>query len=172
MPETLDTMTSRTARARLHHPAPGRPATGHPATGHPAPGPLARGHLAALLAAPLLALAACATPPKSEPLAADGNLAHAVYFDLTDPSDAEALMRDCRAVLPSIPGVRALEVGTRCPEFRTPRNDQTFDVMLLVVFDDRAAHDGYQLHPQHRELVQSWTPKLTGLEVFDAWISR
>jgi len=118
------------------------------------------------------ALAACASAPTSEPLAVDGNLAHAVYFDLKDPADTEALMRDCLARLTDIPGVRALEVGERCAEFKTPRNDQTFEVALWVLFDDRAAHDGYQVHPQHRALVEAWTPKLAGIQVFDAWVSR
>lgn len=125
------------------------------------------------LGAPLaLALVACAAAPKAEPLALAGNMAHAVYFDLKDPRDTEALLRDCRARLEGIPGVRALEVGERCPEFKTPRNDQAFEVALWVLFDDRAAHDAYQVHPQHRALVEEWTPKLAGIKVFDAWVSR
>jgi hypothetical protein len=119
-----------------------------------------------------LALAACGAPPRTTPLAVDGNMAHAVYFDLKDPRDSAALMRDCRARLADIPGVRALEVGERCTDFKTPRNDQDFEVALWVLFDDRAAHDGYQVHPQHRALVEAWTPKLAGIEVFDAWVSR
>jgi hypothetical protein len=137
--------------------------------------PRARG-LAKLSITVTLALAACASTPQGNPkgalLAADGNMAHAVYFDLEDARDAEALMRDCRARLAGIPGVRAIEVGERCAEFKTPRNDQTFDVALWVLFDDRAAHDGYQVHPQHRALVEDWTPKLAGIKVFDAWVSR
>ncbi len=117
-------------------------------------------------------LVACATTPKATPLAAAGNMAHAVYFDLKDSRDSEALMRECRERLAAIPGVRALEVGERCAEFKTPRNDQAFDVALWVLFEDRAAHDGYQAHPQHRALVEAWTPKLAGIEVFDAWVSR
>jgi hypothetical protein len=122
-----------------------------------------------------LALSACSTtptPPAATPLAADGNIAHAVYFDLKDPLDSEALVRECRERLTAIPGVRALEVGERCLDFKPPRNDDKFDVALWVVFDDRAAHDGYQLHPQHRALVEAWTPKLVGIKVYDAWVRR
>jgi hypothetical protein len=130
--------------------------------------------LAVSLAGPLLcsALVACGAAPKAMPLAVDGNMAHAVYFDLKDERDADALVRDCHTRLAGIPGIRALEVGTRCPEYKTPPRDQTFDVALWVLFEDRPAHDGYQLHPQHRALVQDWTPKLAGLEVFDAWVKR
>jgi hypothetical protein len=128
--------------------------------------------LSTLSLAAASALAACAGTPKATPLAVDGNMAHAVYFDLKDPRDAEALMRDCRARLAGIPGVRAMEVGERCPEFKTPRNNQEFDVALWVLFDDQSAHDGYQVHPQHRALVEAWTPKLAGIEVFDAWVKR
>lgn len=130
---------------------------------------LAQRSLGAALA---VALTACVTTPSATPLAVAGNMAHAVYFDLKDPRDSEALMRECRERLVAIPGVRALEVGERCLEFKTPRNDQTFDVALWVIFEDQAAHDGYQVHPQHRALVEAWTPKLAGIEVFDAWVSR
>lgn len=132
--------------------------------------------LAAACAFGVSALTACAGAPqgnpKGTPLAIDGNMAHAVYFDLKDPRDTEALMRDCLARLEGIPGVRALEVGERCAEFKTPRNNQEFEVALWVLFDDRAAHDGYQVHPQHRALVEEWMPKLAGIEVFDAWVRR
>jgi len=123
-------------------------------------------------AALAVTLVACVTTPKATPLAAAGNMAHAVYFDLKDSRDSEAFMRECRERLAAIPGVRLLEVGERCAEFKTPRNDQTFDVALWVLFEDRAAHDGYQVHPQHRALVETWTPKLAGIEVFDAWVGR
>ena len=116
------------------------------------------------------ALAGCRAT-QHEPVAHPGNLAHAVFFDLKDAGDAAALVKDCRRRLTRIPGVRLMEAGTRCPEFTGPRNNQAFDVAVWVLFDDRAAHDGYQVHPEHRGLVEEWTPKLVGIQVFDAWLS-
>lgn len=121
-----------------------------------------------LLAA--LGLAACGSTRAAAPTATPGDMAHAVFFDLQDPTQAAALVRECRARLATIPGVKLLEVGTRCPEFTGPRNDQAFEVALWVVFEDQAAHDAYQVHPAHRALVEEWTPRLAGVEVFDAWV--
>jgi len=132
---------------------------------------MARAMTAALLAASA-ALGACRSAPPVTPLAAAGNLAHAVFFDLLDPRQTEELVRDCRLQLASIPGVRLLEVGTRSPEFIGQRNNSEFEVALWVLFDDRAAHDAYQVHPRHRALVERWTPRLAGIEVFDAYLER
>ena len=129
-----------------------------------------RGFGTSLSSVGICLLAACASTRDAAPVVAVDDLAHAVFFDLQDAADAPALVRDCRTRLAAIPGVKLLEVGTRCPEFTGPRNDQTFDVALWVVFEDRAAHDAYQVHPEHRGLVEAWTPKLAGVEVFDAWV--
>lgn len=120
----------------------------------------------------LLVLAACSAPPKAAKVGGVGALAHAVFFDLTDASESGALISDCRRSLSAIPGVQLLEAGARCPEFTGPRNAQDFDVAVWVLFDDRSAHDAYQLHPQHRALVERWTPKLAGVQVFDAYVAE
>jgi hypothetical protein len=100
------------------------------------------------------------------------NLAHVVLFDLADPSETEALARDCRELLSGIPGVLQLEVSTRAPELTAERNDQVSDVALWVLFESLAAHDAYQVHPKHRALVDKWGPRLTvtNLRVFDGWL--
>ena len=125
-----------------------------------------------LLGAAVLGLAACAAPAAQKPsLGQAGQLAHAVFFDLVDDGQAGALVSDCHRRLSTIPGVLLLEAGTRAPEFSGPRNDNRFDVALWVLFEDRAAHDAYQVHPEHRALVEEWTPRLAGVEVCDAWLA-
>ena len=123
------------------------------------------------IAAAAALLAGCSSTPTSHaPPSLIGNLAHAVAFELADESDADELVADCRRLLSDIPGVVMLTVGERGPEFDRALNDQVFDVLLFVVFEDRGAHDAYQVHPDHRELVGTWEPRLAGVRVLDAWI--
>ncbi len=80
---------------------------------------------------------------------------HTVYFWQrrgTPPGARDQLMRDCRELLGKIPSVRQLWSG---PPAMTPRDvvDNTYDVGLTVVLDDRAGHDLYQEHPLHQEFV-------------------
>ena len=118
----------------------------------------------------LLLACACSTPRSDGAFGGGPRLAHAVYFDVTNDAESAELARDCERLLAGIPGVLQLEVGRRAEEFDRPVNDAEFDVALFVVFADRGAHDGYQVHPRHRELVESWTPRLASLRVCDYWL--
>jgi len=80
---------------------------------------------------------------------------HVVLFWLkrgTPEAARVRLVEDCRSYLGKIPGVRKLWVG---PPALTPRPvvDNTYDVGLVVLLDDRAGHDAYQAHPLHREFI-------------------
>lgn len=127
--------------------------------------------LPAAALAGLVALA-CSAPRPGADLAAPGNLLHAVYFDLAEGVDEEQFMRECRERLAPIPGVRSVEVAERGTEFTRPENAIEFDVALLVVLEDRAAHDGYQVHPSHQALVAEWRARIVRLAIFDAWVAR
>ena len=127
--------------------------------------------LLGLALVPIVVAACAATAPVRPSLGQAGQLAHAVFFDLADDGQAAALVADCHRRLSTIPGVLLLEAGTRAPEFSGLRNNGRFDVALWVLFEDRAAHDTYQVHPEHRALVEEWTPRLAGVEVYDAWLS-
>jgi hypothetical protein len=80
---------------------------------------------------------------------------HQVCFWLKPSAPAaarEQLIADCRKYLEVVPGVRQLWAG---PPAGTTRDvvDQTYHVGLLVVLDDRKAHDVYQEHPAHHQFI-------------------
>ena len=112
--------------------------------------------------------AACAAPrPVDDPAARP--LAHAVFVSLRDasPGAVAALAADCRRELGSIPGVSVLVVGPREADLARDINDTGFDLGLVIVFRDRAAHDAYQVDPRHVALVEAHKANWKQVRVFD-----
>ncbi len=94
---------------------------------------------------------------------------HTVYFWLKRGAPAEArdrLVRDCVEFLGKVPTVRHLWAG---PPAMTPRPvvDNTFDVGLSVVLDDRAGHDVYQEHALHKEFIARNQEHWQRVQVYD-----
>ena len=95
-----------------------------------------------------------------------GMLSHSVYFALDDNSDAAvaSLVADCKEYLSGHPGTVFFAAGTLAEEFNREVNVRDFDVVLLLVFKDRAAHDTYQDSPRHEQFLdkQSGTGRRSG----------
>lgn len=94
---------------------------------------------------------------------------HVVLFWLNeDASDAakRQLASDCEAYLAKIPGVRQLWAGRAA---MTPREvvDNSYDVGLCVVLDDRAGHDVYQEHALHKQFLERNRPNWKRVQVYD-----
>jgi quinol monooxygenase YgiN len=53
------------------------------------------------------------------------------------------LLENCRDVAP---GTREFNVG-----IASPGEESTFDIVLVSTFDDEAALDAYQVHPEHEK---------------------
>ena len=98
-------------------------------------------------------------------------LTHCVFFSLKDNSaeNCQALVDDCYRLLTRPDGLISLHAGVRDPELARPVNDQTFDVALVTVFENRAAHDAYQTHPDHVEFLSSNKESWSAVRVFDAY---
>lgn len=119
------------------------------------------------------ALVGCLAPggPNRE---VQANLLHVVAFQLSEAPPLERsqlaaeLEEACTRDLSSIPGVVRLRAAQRDPRFQRATNLQTFDVLLVIEFVDKAAHDAYQTHPKHEALVQAWLPRLSAISVLDA----
>ena len=96
-------------------------------------------------------------------------LAHSVYFLLKDrsPEAAAALVAACREHLAGHPGEVAFSTGTLA-EYDRHVNDRDWDVMLLIVFDSRSAHDRYQESPRHTRFIAANAPHWARVRVFDA----
>lgn len=80
---------------------------------------------------------------------------HVVVFwtDRTNPNAADELIAGAKLYLAPIPGIVHFHVGRMAPSHR-PVVDQSYQVALNVVFNDKKAQDDYQVHPLHVEFVE------------------
>ena len=101
------------------------------------------------------------------------HLAHMVFFTLTDASPAaqQALIDGCHKYLTGYPGQLYFSAGTRVPDLARPVNDRAFHVSLHIVFDSRKAHDEYQAHSRHTQLIEENKPNWASVRVFDSYVS-
>ncbi len=97
-------------------------------------------------------------------------LTHSVFFTLHDNSQAkrDELVAACHNYLTGHEGTVFFAAGQLAEGLDRPVNDRSFDVALLVVFADRAAHDKYQEHPRHGQFVAENKPNWRQVRVFDA----
>lgn len=97
-------------------------------------------------------------------------LAHHVYFTLHDNSAAKIaeLVTACKKYLDNHPGLESFAVGTLNPDLSRPVNDRGYEVSLHVVFEDRAAHDAYQVAPRHNQFIDEQKPNWKQVRVFDS----
>lgn len=99
------------------------------------------------------------------------NLAHHVYFKLSDRSDEaiQTLLAACKKYLDNHDGLASFSVGTRDREL-TREVNADFDVSLHCVFEDRAAHDAYQVAERHLQFIEENKHNWDEVRVFDSTI--
>jgi hypothetical protein len=94
---------------------------------------------------------------------------HAVYFwlraDLTPAEEKQfaASLESLRA----INGVRQGYIGVPAPTDR-PVIERGYSRALVLVFDDRAAHDAYQVHPMHDKFRAECGGFWTTVRIYDS----
>src|SRR5262245_46706135 len=95
--------------------------------------------------------------------------AHCVYFQLKDNSRAasDALIAGCDRYLTDHPGTVFYSRGL-LSDCNRPVNDRNFDVALVLIFADRAAHDTYQVADRHHEFITAFRDNWQQVRVFDA----
>ncbi len=100
----------------------------------------------------------------------DPMLGHMVYFTLKDrsPESISNLVQACQKYLSGHPGVVLFAAGTLTPDLAREVNDREFDVALQLVFENRAAHDAYQVHARHQQFIAENKPNWARVRVFDA----
>jgi len=105
--------------------------------------------------------------------AATGQLAHTVYFTLTDASSEriEELISACQHFLSEHPGTEYFAVGTLVADLQRPVNDGDYHVSLHVHFQDRASHDQYQQDPRHLQFIEENKSNWSQVRVFDSYLS-
>jgi hypothetical protein len=97
-------------------------------------------------------------------------LAHMVYFSLNNPTPqaTQELLAACRKYLSGHPGTEYFSVSTLNRELARPVNDHQFDVALNMVFENREAHDAYQVHPKHLQFIEENKSNWKLVRVFDS----
>jgi len=98
-----------------------------------------------------------------------GRFIHTVLFWLkegTTELQTEQLLDDCKSLLGSISSVRFLGAGVPAG---TPRDvvDNSYDVGLIVHFDDQAGHDLYRDAPAHLEFIERNQAIWERVQVYD-----
>ena len=85
----------------------------------------------------------------------DKKLSHIVIFwaDPTKPDAVKNLIAGAHQYLPGIPGILNFHVGTMVPSPRAVV-DQSYQVALNIIFEDKQAENDYQVHPSHVEFVE------------------
>jgi hypothetical protein len=96
-------------------------------------------------------------------------IAHMVYFTLKDavPAAQQKLVDDCHRYLKVVPGIVYFAAGTRVPDLARPVNVQDFHVGLHVVFENRKAHDNYQVDERHLQFIAENKENWSQVRIFD-----
>jgi hypothetical protein len=80
---------------------------------------------------------------------------HVVVFwtDPAQPDAADQMLAGCHRYLKDIPGVLHFHAGKMVGSPR-PVVEKSYQVALNLIFQDKAAQDAYQVHPQHVAFVE------------------
>jgi hypothetical protein len=97
-------------------------------------------------------------------------VSHSVYFKLKEPTteNVDALVADIKDKLDGHPGVLVFNVGVVGTDFTRPVNDNNFEVALYLLFENRAAHDTYQVSERHQAYIAGNKESWAAVRVFDA----
>lgn len=100
-------------------------------------------------------------------------LVHNVFFTVRDrsPEYAAQLVAACDKWLTDHPGTVFYAAGT-LSDLDREVNDRDFDVGLHLVFENRAAHDAYQVSERHQQFIEQNRHLWTKVRVFDSVAER
>jgi quinol monooxygenase YgiN len=106
-----------------------------------------------------------AAAPKAGPM-----IGHMVYFTLKEstPEAREKLVAACDKYLANHAGVLFYSAGPVSDELKNPFGDRDWDVALHLVFEDKAAHDRYDAHPDHQKFIAENKDAWAKVRVFDS----
>ncbi|WP_224019167.1 Dabb family protein [Ferruginibacter albus] len=93
-----------------------------------------------------------------------------VFFWLK-PETTEQQKAEFKAALESLKGVETIQsiyIGTPVPSINRPVVDTTYSFSLLIVFNDLAGHDVYQIHPLHKAFLDGFRTYWDKVIIYDA----
>ena len=99
----------------------------------------------------------------------DPGLIHSVYFYLNEgitDSQVDDFMEELNR-LGDIPSVKRLFIGPPAATEERGVVDNSFGIALIIWFDDLEGHDAYQVHPIHKEFVETSKDMWREVKVYD-----
>lgn len=96
-------------------------------------------------------------------------LTHHVLFWLKSDTteDQKIAFRKSLESLGGIETVKAIYIGTPAPIERAVV-DTTYTFSLLLIFDDLAGHDVYQMHILHQAFLDQFRERFESVKIYDA----
>lgn len=93
---------------------------------------------------------------------------HSVYFWLANPesNDDRAALQAGLETLRGVNAIQQATIGTPA-NTRRPVIDHSYDFALLLTFADEAAHDVYQVHPEHLAFVDACKHLWSRVQIYD-----
>lgn len=101
---------------------------------------------------------------------AAGPFHHAVYFWMNEDSTgggAQQTIDACRRNLSDIPGILKMTLGVPASTSGGPV-DASYGVALIIEFEDKAAHDAYDVHPGHQRMISECGHLWERVTVYDS----
>ena len=98
-------------------------------------------------------LSGCVTPKKPVPAGQFYHIGFVWLKDAGNPEHRQKIVEAGHAFERKIPEVRSLAVG-QSPPSSSPFVDDSFDVCLVMSFEDRAALERYNVHPVHKKAAE------------------
>ena len=83
---------------------------------------------------------------------------HHVYFWLKNKSDKPLLIEGLNMLVP-ISHIREIHIGAPAETYREVV-DRSYDISLLLLFDNKEAHDAYQVDPVHEHFAKNYAKTL------------
>ena len=96
-------------------------------------------------------------------------IVHSVYFWLRDGLSEEEKGRFYKGLLElkNIPSVVDLYVGIPAKTQKRQILDDSYTYAVVVIFQDIAGHDSYQVHPVHQEFLRNFSSYWERVIVYD-----
>jgi hypothetical protein len=98
--------------------------------------------------------------------------AHSVLFVLKDksPQARQELIAACKRYLSGHAGIVFFAAGELAADIDWSVSDRDFDVLLHIVFRDRASHDAYQDSPEHATFLEKYGENWQRIRAIDAYV--
>ncbi|MCF0056701.1 Dabb family protein [Dyadobacter sp. CY356] len=93
---------------------------------------------------------------------------HNVFFWLKDKENEEArkTLHEGIKSLEAIESIKSVYIGTPAST-RRPVIDASYDFAEILIFDDEAGHDIYQVHPLHKKFVEDYAHLWEKVLIYD-----